>query len=164
MLHHIAVNVAQLRRSHERADALDLILQGFVGEDLHVAFFLFVKKYLRKGGKGHAAFRQGLQLACVGVNVSKEGFRLLFRFEEPHFLLAPAVGNGCPLRRFSAFDIGDAPAALFSALHTDTSFLGSIVPRYEVCANENVTLLSRYSFEKRAKICENSQKAESQKI
>ena len=65
LLHHIAVNVAQLRRSHERADALDLILQGFVDEDLHVAFFLFVKKYLRKGGKGHAAFRQGLQLASA---------------------------------------------------------------------------------------------------
>ena len=33
-----------------------------------------------------------------------------------------------------------------------------------MCVNENVTLLSLYSFEKRAKICENSQKGESQKI
>ena len=33
-----------------------------------------------------------------------------------------------------------------------------------MCVNKNVTLLSLYSFEKRAKICENSQRGESQKI
>ena len=79
--------------------------------------------------------------ACVGVNVSKEGFRLLFRFEEPRFLFAPTVGDGCPPRGFSIFDIGDAPAALFSALHTDTSFLDSVVPWYEVCQRKCHSIL-----------------------